>query len=289
MTPDEETSEFMERISYLTNAQKSKGMGKHFEASQEYDDKVIGLIELIYGEGMLSPGGIQSLEEMFVGTDLNGIKALDLGCGLGMYDIYLAKKKNVEIVGVDPQQRVIEKANANLKKHQKELKGRVSFLLLKDPGNLKQFRDKSFDLVFSKESLLHVPYEVKEGYYKEIHRVLKPGGKIVISDWMHSSPNYSANTLKMMELDGLVYQMVTPKEYQELLKIAGFKNIQLEDTTAKYAQISADLLKIIQSKEKEITKKYGDSVYKYSLESWTYQYEGFKNRELLLGTFRADK
>ena len=258
-------------------------------ASQEYENDFIALVEMIYGEGLLSQGGINSIDEMFYGIDLNGLKLLDLGSGLGMYDIYLAKHNSAEIVGLDPQEVLVQKANLNLEKSKNDLKGTVSFLLMKNPHNLNEFLDNYFDIVFSKESILHVPYEVKELYFKEIYRVLKPGGKIVIMDWMHSGPTYTANTRKMMEMDGVVFQLFTHFEYENVLKKVGFNNIELIDTTFQHAQLSQQNIDTIISIEEKIKSRFGENTYNYSLESWMYQRDAFRTRELLTGIFKACK
>jgi len=259
------------------------------QASEEYDNDFIALVEMIYGEGLLSQGGLKSIDEMFYGIDLNGLKLLDLGSGLGMYDIYLAKHNRVEIVGLDPQEVLVQRANVNLEKSKNDLKGHVSFLLMRNPNNLNEFSDNYFDIVFSKESILHVPHEVKESYFKEIYRVLKPNGKIIIMDWMHSGPIYTANTRKMMEMDGIVYQLSTPFEYDKILKKAGFNNIELIDTTCQHAKISQQNIDTIISIEDKIKSRFGEDVYNYSLESWTYQRDAFKTRDLLTGIFKASK
>lgn len=256
---------------------------------QEYDNDFISLVEMVYGEGLLSQGGIHSIDEMLYGIDLEGLKVLDLGCGLGMYDIYLAKYHNTEIIAVDPLEKLIQKANLNLEDHKKTLVGSVSFLVMKNPNNLNEFLDDSFDVVFSKESMLHVPYEAKENCFKEIYRVLKPGGKIIIMDWMHSSPVYTDDTRRMMEMDGLTFQLLTPLEYQNILKSSGFDHIELADTTLKHAEISQQNMDTIIAIEDRIKTQFGEDAYKYSLESWTYQRNAFQTRELLTGILRANK
>lgn len=276
-------------LSGALSTKASDQQGVNASSSKEYEDDFIALVEMVYGEGLLSQGGINSIDEMFHGINLDGLKLLDLGSGLGMYDIYLAKHNRVEIVGLDPQEVLVQKAKINLEKSKIDLKGTVSFLLMKNSDNLDEFLDNSFDIVFSKESLLHVPYEVKESYFKEIYRVLKPNGKIVIMDWMHTRPVYTANTKKMMEMDGIVFQLSTPVEYENFLKKAGFNDIALIDTTAQHAELSQQNINTIASLEEEIKSRFGEDAYHYSIESWTYQRDAFKTKELLTGIFKAWK
>lgn len=79
-------------------------------AEQGYDEGFIELVEMIYGEGFLSQGGSRSIDEMFDGVNLDEMKALDLGSGLGMYDIHLATNHNMQIIGIDPQAIMARKA-----------------------------------------------------------------------------------------------------------------------------------------------------------------------------------
>lgn len=256
---------------------------------KDYEDEFISLIEMVYGEGLLSQGGVESINEMFQGIDLDGLKVLDLGSGLGVYDIYLAKHHQVELIGIDPQEKLVERANSNLRKAEKDLKGSVSFLLMRNTNNLNQFPNDYFDIIFSKESILHVPNEVKEGYFKEIYRTLKPGGKIVIMDWLRSGPTYQENTKKMMEMDGIPYNLLTPIEYQEVLKNAGFKNIKFSDITSQHAQLTQQNIDKIISLENKIKSQFGEDTYNYSLESWGYQRDAFRSRDLLTGILKAEK
>lgn len=257
--------------------------------SQEYEDDFVALIEMVYGEGLLSQGGISSIDEMFEGIDLDGLKLLDLGCGLGKFDIYLATNHSVEILGIDPQEKLIKRALNDLERYQKNLKGRVFFQRMRNPNDLKEFPDNSFDIIFSKEALLHVPLEVKESYFAEVHRVLKPGGKIVLMDWMRSGPTFSENTQKMMEMDGIVFQLLTPLEYQQILEKSGFEKIQHIDTTHKHALLSQENIATIMDLEELIKVRFGEDTYNYSIVSWGYQKDAFQTRDLLTGIFKAVK
>lgn len=259
------------------------------ETIEKYDEDFVALLEMVYGEGLLSQGGVDSINGMFEGIDLDGLKVLDLGSGLGMYDLYLAENNQVDIIGLEPQESLIKKANLNLEKAIHSLKGSVSFIKMGNLDRLDEFKDHSFDIVYSKEALLHVPHESKQLYFEEIYRVLKPGGKIIIMDWMHREPDYTANTKKMMEMDGINFYLVRPFEYENILKKAGFKQIELRDTTLHHVQLSQQNIDSILTMVEKIQNTFGEDIYHYSLESWTYQRDAFQTGELLTGIFKAIK
>src|SRR5215468_8660713 len=71
------------------------------EAHEEYDDRMLKLLQIIWGEGFLSPGGPQAVREIVAGLDLQGKSALDIGCGLGGLDEVLAGEFGAQVTGVD--------------------------------------------------------------------------------------------------------------------------------------------------------------------------------------------
>ena len=140
-------------------------------ASQGYDRDFIALVEMIYGPGFLSQGGRTSVQSMVEDLDLNGSKILDIGSGLGGPSLYLAEQYDCEITGLEPQEWMVKKAQINLNAAKDKLKGSVEFILMQAASNLQQFEDASFDVIISKEALLHLPLAAKEGFFSEIHRV----------------------------------------------------------------------------------------------------------------------
>ena len=56
---------------------------------------------------------------------------------------------------------------------------------LVEPGPL-PFADQSFDAVFTKDAIVHIPD--KPPFYREVLRVLRPGGLFVGSDWLCGPP-----------------------------------------------------------------------------------------------------
>jgi phosphoethanolamine N-methyltransferase len=52
----------------------------------EYDSAMQMLLQLIWGEGFLSPGGAEEVAYLLEGSDIRGCKVLDIGAGLGVID-----------------------------------------------------------------------------------------------------------------------------------------------------------------------------------------------------------
>lgn len=258
--------------------------------SQGYHEDFIDLVEMIYGEGFLSQGGTASIEHMIENVAIENQRILDIGSGLGGLVLYLAERYSTDITGLEPQKWLFTRAMNSLNEKTGTLKGSAQFVLMEHPASLHQFPSESFDIVLSKESILHIPLEIKKSFFSEIARVLKPGGKIVILDWMrNTSTQYSQKTQKMMEMDGVAYHLITPAEYRSMLQDAGFSHIRMEDTSLETAGFSQRNIYKIQELAPSIKEKYGQAVYEYCIESWGYQRDAFASRELATGIFIAEK
>ena len=62
------------------------------QASGElYTGQMIGMLETVWGEGWLSPGGADEVGRVVAGVDFTGKTVLDIGCGVGGVDFYLVE------------------------------------------------------------------------------------------------------------------------------------------------------------------------------------------------------
>lgn len=152
-----------------------------------------------------------------------GETVLDLGCGKGM-DAFLAAKKvgpNGLVIGVDMTSEMIDKAREIAKKRKFP---QTDFRL----GEIEDLpvEDNSIDLVISNCVVNLSPY--KEKVYSEIFRVLKPGGRIAISDTTKNVP-LPEKAMNDTQLYGTcVLGASFPNEISNMLHDAGFTNIMLE-------------------------------------------------------------
>jgi phosphoethanolamine N-methyltransferase len=254
-----------------------------------YTQEAADLLEFVYGDGMLEMGGTKSIDDMFRGIDLDGKYILDIGSGSGGVDTYLAQKYAVKILGVEPELILVERATQRAEKLKGSFQGSVVFEQLRNHTNLTQYNDNTFDIVMSRGTILHVSHADKKHYFAEMLRVLKPGGQLVIDDWMHTSPFYSPKVKEMMEVDGIPYHLLTPTEYVSLVKAASFIKVSLRDTTNEAFDRSADTYERIETCKDELTKSLGEDMYLFASKSWALQKDAFQQRELLTGIVTARK
>ncbi len=150
-----------------------------------------------------------------------GWKVLDLGSGGGV-DVFLAAKKvgpTGHVTGLDMTDDMLDKARRNA-----EAGGFDNVTFTKGDIEEMPFEDNTFDLVISNCVINLVPD--KRRAYREIHRVLKPGGRIGIAD-MATRGEMPAEIRKSAEAwAGCVAGAIDLDEYLELVKSEGFKEVE---------------------------------------------------------------
>ena len=105
-------------------------------------------------------------------------KVLEIGPGPGWITILMAQENpTLKITGLEISEDMIRVANKNVKKE--NVKEQI-VLLKGNAKNMFQFKDNSFDVVITHDSLHH--WDDPEQVFNEIARVLKPSGIFCISD-----------------------------------------------------------------------------------------------------------
>ena len=119
-----------------------------------------------------------------------GLKVLDLGCGDGTTAIPAAKL-GAEVLGVDIASNLVAAGN----KRAKELGLANCRFQEGDATNLHRVLDQAFDLVVSIFGAMFAPkpFEVA----KEMVRVTRPGGRIIMGNWIPNDPTLVAEVLKI--------------------------------------------------------------------------------------------
>jgi ubiquinone/menaquinone biosynthesis C-methylase UbiE len=150
-----------------------------------------------------------------------GEKVLDVGCGTGTLAVAAWRKVRPEgeVTGVDASPEMVELARRKAKKNGAGAQFKVA------PIEGLPFPDGSFDAVLSTFMLHHLPDDLKEKGFAEVHRVLKPGGRLVAVDL---SGNKKSFLSRFMALVG--HSM--PSDYEERL-IAGMKDARFAEVAER--------------------------------------------------------
>ena len=204
------------------------------DAEPEYDDTAIRFLEALWGEGYLSPGGPDEVDRVGEGLSLSGKTILDIGCGSGGIALHLVERHGAaHATGFDIERPVIEAARKRAAA--RELSDRASFIQA-PPGPL-PFADASFDVVFSKDALLHVPD--KDALFAEIFRVLKQGGVFAASDWLIGHDGEPSPDMKAyVAAEGLSFAMASPARYAQAMQRAGFADVVVKDRNPWYREVA---------------------------------------------------
>ncbi len=119
-----------------------------------------------------------------------GMNVLDLGCGDGTTAIPEAKL-GANVLGVDIARNLVEAGNILAKKE-----GLTNCTFQEgDATNLHDLKDQSFDLVVSIFGAMFAPKPFDVA--KEMVRVTRPGGRIVMGNWIPGDPTFVAQVLKI--------------------------------------------------------------------------------------------
>lgn len=158
-----------------------------------------------------------------------GMTVLDLGCGTGAPGVRLARWCDADITGVSVS--VGDIALATARAEAEGVSRRITFRQA-DAARL-PFADGTFDRVLAIESLAHVADRGQ--VLSEIARVLRPGGRVVLSDFVQLGPEPEDAEEREAAARMLAALRVAPPvrvaRYEGLLRAAGLTAVEITDVT----------------------------------------------------------
>ena len=108
----------------------------------------------------------------------------------------------------------------------------------------------------------------KGGFYKDILRILKPGGVLVGSDWLRGGEGHFSETAdRWLELVHLDFQLKNLEQTRSALKAAGFSNVSLNDRNAFHRGEVAKEVALLDEKFDQLVERIGQEQAEYRLRS----------------------
>lgn len=247
--------------------------------------------------GIWEPG-ITSFSEAVVNTNKTLLKTaqitnkdivLDAGCGVGGAAFFVNETTGAHVTGLSLSQKQINLAKGISTSKNKEHK--VQFQLMDFTET--SFPSESFDAIWACESVCHAN---KEAFIKESFRLLKKGGRLIMSDFFLTDENQRDKNQWIDKWKGTwaISDFVSCKNFNDLLNKEGFENINCTDYTkninrsakrmyyaALVGSIPSTLYNILHPKVSRFAKTHYKCGY--------YQYKALKENLWTYNMFYAEK
>ncbi len=197
--------------------------------------------ESVLGLGCGNPVAVANLKE--------GETVLDLGSGGGI-DVFLASKKvgpTGKVIGVDMTQEMVTRAQTTATKHDYQ---NVEFRL----GEIENLpvADESVDVIISNCVINLAPDKL--AVFKEAYRVLKPTGRLMVSDLVTRGDLPEAVKKSFEAWAGCIAGALEQDDYLDKIKQAGFKTVKVLSVKPYTIELSSQLMGKIVSLQVEAHK-----------------------------------
>ncbi|TVQ40549.1 MAG: methyltransferase domain-containing protein [Geminicoccaceae bacterium] len=153
-------------------------------------------------------------------------KLLEVGCGYGTTARYLAERYGADVLATNVSKRQLERCRQGL--GMALPRGRLRFEAA--DYHALPYPDGVFDAWWCQEAMVHA--EDKAQVIAEAFRVLRPGGKAVVSDHMFWHERMTPDEFAMVQARYAGTQVASPADYRRMLEDAGFRVLAHHDWQA---------------------------------------------------------
>ncbi|XP_042403127.1 phosphomethylethanolamine N-methyltransferase-like isoform X1 [Zingiber officinale] len=253
---------------------------QRFLDNVQYKNSGILRYEHVFGAGFVSTGGIETTKEFVAKLELKpGQKVLDVGCGIGGGNFYMAENFKVDVVGIDLSINMISLALERAI----GLKCSVEFEVA--DCTKKTYPDNTFDVIYSRDTILHI--QDKPSLFKSFFKWLKPGGKVLISDYCKKSGTPSEDFAKYIKQRG--YDLHDVEAYGKMLEDAGFDEVIAEDRTNQFLEVLQRELGAVEKGKEAFIQDFSQEDYDEIVNGWKAKLKRSSVGEQRWGLFIAKK
>ncbi|KAM6924147.1 phosphoethanolamine methyltransferase isoform 1-T1 [Xenentodon cancila] len=271
----------LQKVSRSSDSQNGFSTFQQFLDNQQYTQQGILRYEKMFGAGYVSTGGPTTTKEFVDLLNLKpGQKVLDVGCGIGGGDFYMAKTFGVEVLGLDLSDNMVEIA---IERATAEKLPTVQFEVA--DATKRTFPEGSFDVIYSRDTILHI--EDKLSLFRRFHSWLKTGGQLLISDYCCGEKPWTPVFKAYVKQRG--YVLYTPSQYGKFIQEAGFCNVRAEDRTAQFIQVIKTELQRAEAIKDQFIEEFSEEDYFAIVNGWREKHERSNNGDQRWGLFHATK
>ncbi|KAJ6811152.1 phosphoethanolamine N-methyltransferase 1-like [Iris pallida] len=253
---------------------------QRFLDNVQYKTSGILRYERVFGEGFVSTGGIDTTKEFVAKLDLKpGQRVLDVGCGIGGGDFYMAENFDVDVVGIDLSINMVSFAL------ERAIGRKCSVEFEVVDCTAKIYPDNTFDVIYSRDTILHI--QDKPTLFKNFLKWLKPGGKVLISDYCRKSGKPSEEFSDYIKQRG--YDLHDVDAYGQMLKDTGFHGVVAEDRTNQFIDVLQRELDAVERDKESFIADFSQEDYDEIVNGWKAKLKRSSTGEQRWGLFFAKK
>jgi tocopherol O-methyltransferase len=187
--------------------------GLWLRGNESREEAVLELVDLVANEAQIGPGA----------------RVCDIGCGYGATASLLAKR-GARVTGI-----TVSPAQYGIAAHRARGQGNPTFVLGDWQRN--ELPSEAFTAAIAIESSEHMAD--KAGFFAQAHRVLRPGGRLVICAWLAAEQPTRRGERWLLEpicREGRMPHLGSASEYEALGERAGFELRKFDDVTRSVAR-----------------------------------------------------
>mmetsp|Transcript_369 Transcript_369/g.837 ORF Transcript_369/g.837 Transcript_369/m.837 type:complete len:549 (-) Transcript_369:139-1785(-) len=223
----------------------TKTFEHNFNQTSQYSEDTIKQFEATFGKNYMSAGGYETSLEMakllapVLKRSGDAPKVLDIGCGIGGSAFFFATEYGANVHGLDINDVGIQMAKRELEANPLP-RGECKFETLDATSDSCNFEPETFDVIYSRDTVLHMDHKCKIALFSKFKTWLKPGGMICICDYClgpRSANGISADFQNYLNTRG--YHLLSPDGWEKTFADIGFDEemVVARDCALWYCQI----------------------------------------------------